>query len=117
MAKEIVRTGANGRCSKCTAYDGLVFISGITTVDIEADMQGQVTDVLAQIDKLLALNGTSKHRVLSATVTLCSMAEYGDFNAVWDEWVDDGFEPACAVAEGRLALSEYRVQISLVAAQ
>ncbi len=117
MAKEIVRTGANGRRSKCTAYGGLVYVSGITTVVLEADMREQARDVFAQIDKLLAINGTDKTRVLFANVTLCSMEEYGDFNAIWDEWVADGFEPARSVTQGKLPLQEYRLKVSLTAAQ
>ncbi len=41
MAKEIVRTGANGRSSKCTAYGGLGYVSGITTVVLEGGMREQ----------------------------------------------------------------------------
>lgn len=114
---EIVRTGGNGRRSACVAYDGLVYFSGITTVDIEADAKGQVQDILSQIDKLLAANNSDKRRVLSASVVLKTMADYGAFNAVWDEWVADAYEPARSVAQGELALPEYRVKISLVAAQ
>lgn len=118
MAKEIVRTGGNGRRSKCVAYGGLVYVSGTTTVDIEADIREQAQDVLDQIDKMLAANGSDKRRVLSATITLTDMEhDYGDFNAVWDEWVVDGYEPARSVSQGKLALPEYRVKIALVAAQ
>lgn len=118
MAKEIVRSGGNGRRSKYVAYNGLVYVSGTTTVDIEADIRGQTRDVLEQIDKMLAAAGSDKRRVLSATITLKDMeSDYGDFNAVWDEWVVDGFEPARSVSQGKLALAQYKVKIALVAAQ
>lgn len=118
MAKEIMRTGSNGRRSKCVAYGGLVYVSGITTVDLDADIREQTKDVLDQIDKMLAANGSDKLRVLSATITLKDMEhDYGDFNAVWDNWVADGYEPARSVTGGKLALPEYRVKIALVAAQ
>lgn len=113
---DIRRTGGNGRRSSCVACNGTLYISGITTVDIEADTAGQVRDVLGQIDRLLAHNGTGKHNVLNATIYLRSIDDYGTFNAVWDEWVDDGYEPTRSVIEARLALAEYRVKISLVAA-
>ncbi|MDL2293654.1 RidA family protein [Ruminococcaceae bacterium OttesenSCG-928-D13] len=114
---EIIRTGGNGRRSTCTAHGGLVYVSGITTVLLEADITGQTQDVLNQIDRLLAANGSNKTRVLSADITLADMADYGNFNAAWDQWVSDDNEPARRVAGGQLALSEYRVKISLVAAQ
>ncbi len=113
---EIVRTGGNGRRSSCVAYGGLLYISGITTVDLAADTAGQVQNVLEQIDKLLVFHGTNKHQVLSATIYLKDMADYGAFNSAWDEWVDDGHEPARSVAQATLPVEEYRVKIAMVAA-
>lgn len=114
---KIARTGGNGRRSTCTAYGGMVYLSGITTVDLEADIAGQARDVFTQIDRLLAANGSDKHCVLSANVILADMADYGNFNAAWDEWVTDGYEPARTVFGGRLALPEYRIKVAVVAAQ
>ena len=117
MNKGIVRTGGNGRRSACVAYGGLVYVSGITTVDLAADTAGQARDVMAQIEKLLLANGSHKNRLLSVNVTLRDMADYGHFNAVWDEWVVDAYEPARNVTGGELALPEYRIKISGIAAQ
>lgn len=119
MAKNsgVERFGGNGRRSACVAYGGLVYVSGITTVNLEGDIATQARDVLGQIDRLLASAGSSKAGVLSAQVVLRSMQDYGAFNGVWDLWVDDGDEPARCVFEGALELPEYRLKISVVAAQ
>ncbi|MDL2219323.1 RidA family protein [Ruminococcaceae bacterium OttesenSCG-928-O06] len=114
---EIKRTGGNGRRSTCVAHGGLVYVSGITTVDIAADVRGQAQDVFSQMDRLLAANGASKDSVLSATVYLGTMADFGDFNAEWDLWVTDAYEPALSVVQAALPLPEYRVMVSLIAAQ
>lgn len=115
--KEIVRFGGNGRRSKCVVHGGLIYISGITTVDLQADTKGQTTDVLEQIDKLLASCGSKKENVLSASICLSNIANYGDFNSVWDQWATDGYEPARNVFEGKLELEEYLVKIAIIAAQ
>ena len=114
---DIVRYGGNGRRSTCVAHGGLVYVSGITTVDIEAKTADQARDIFAQIDKVLASFGTDKRRVLTTTVYLTSIEDYGAFNSAWDEWVVDGYEPARSVVQAQLALPEYRVKVSLVAAQ
>lgn len=114
---EIKRNGGNGRRSLSVVSNGLVYTSGITSTNLEADITGQTQDVLRVIDNILARNGTDKTRVLSATVTLADMADYGAFNAVWDEWVIDGLEPARSVTGGALAVPEYRVKIAVIAAQ
>ena len=68
------------------------------------------------IDNILARNGIDKTRVLTAAITLADMADYGAFNAVWDAWVVDGYEPARSVTGGQLAVPEYKIKISVTAA-
>lgn len=114
---DIKRNGTNGRRALSVVHGGLVYTSGITTTDLEADITGQTRDVLRVIDNILARNGTDKSRVLTATVTLADMADYGEFNAVWDAWIVDGCEPARSVTGGHLAVPEYRIKIAVVAAQ
>ena len=113
---EIKRNGANGRRSLSVVHGGLLYTSGITTTDLEADITGQTKDVLRVIDNILTRNGTDKSRVLTATITLADMADYGAFNAVWDSWIVDGCEPARSVTGGALAVPEYRIKISVIAA-
>ena len=113
---DIKRNGGNGRRSLSVEYNGLLYTSGITSTDLEADITGQARDVLRVLDNILQRHGIDKNRVLTAAVTLADMADYGAFNAVWDEWVIDGFEPARSVTEGRLAVPEYKVKIAVTAA-
>ena len=113
---EIRRSGGNGRRSSCVAHGGLLYISGITTVNLELDAKEQAKDIFTQLDRLLALYGTDKRRVLSATVHLQTMDDYGAFNAAWDEWVDDSYEPARSVVGAALPLPGYLVKVGLVAA-
>lgn len=113
---EIRRNGTNGRRALSVAWGNTLYTSGITTTDLAGDITAQTQDVLDQLDDILRRGGSDRSRVLSATVTLADMADYGAFNAVWDQWVSDGFEPVRSVTQGRLAVPEYKVKISLVAA-
>ncbi|MEG2930418.1 MAG: RidA family protein [Ruthenibacterium sp.] len=113
---EIERNGANGRRALSAAHGGVLYTSGITTTDLEGDITAQTQDVLQVIDNILARHGIDKHKVLQVSVTLADMADYGAFNALWDLWVDDGFEPTRSVTGGQLAVPEYRVKISVIAA-
>ena len=105
---EIRRNGTNGRRAQSVACGDTLYTSGITSTDLAGDITAQTQDVLKQLDDILRRGGTNRNHVLSA--------DYGAFNAVWDQWVVDGFEPVRSVTEGRLAVSEYKVKISLVAA-
>ncbi|MEG1380939.1 MAG: RidA family protein [Ruthenibacterium sp.] len=113
---DIKRNGTNGRRAQSVAYNGILYTAGITSTDLAADITGQTEDVLHMIEHLLAQAGTNKSRVLSANITLADMADYGAFNALWDLWVVDGFEPVRSVTGGALAVPEYRIKISVIAA-
>lgn len=110
------RSAANGRRSTCISYGGTLYTSGVTTTDLAGDIAAQAENVLAQLDTLLAAYGTDKHQVLMAHIFLADMQDYAAFNAVWDTWVDDGFEPCRCVVQAGLPLPEYRVKIALTAA-
>ncbi len=110
---EIVRAGGNGRCSTCVLYGGVLYIGSIATVDLTADMRVQAMDVFSQLDRLMAQNGTDKTRILCADVVVQNLAELGDFNQAWDEWITDGHEPVRKVTIADLKLPEYKVSICL----
>lgn len=114
---KITRTGGNGRRSLSCEQANLVYTSGITSTKLAGDTKEQTADVLSQLDRILQKNGTDKTKVLKATVYLSNMDDYGAFNSVWDQWVIDAFEPVREVTEARLALAEYKVKVSVIAAK
>ncbi len=73
--------------SSVVAFDGLVFT--VATADTyELDMRKQAAEALANLDKQLAMAGTDKSRLVSATVYITDMALKPQMNEVWDAWVD-----------------------------
>jgi len=80
-----------------------------------ADTVAQTRDILAQIDALLAEAGTSKAKLISASIWLRDIAHFGQMNTVWDEWVDKDNLPVRATVEARLAAPELLVEIQVTA--
>jgi enamine deaminase RidA (YjgF/YER057c/UK114 family) len=95
---------------------GTIYLAGQVAEDPKADITGQVRQVLAQIDTLLAEAGSDKSRLLSATIYLPDMADFPALNAVWETWVVPGATPARATVQANLAAPEYKVEIQVVAA-
>jgi len=95
---------------------GTIYLAGQVAADPKADISGQVRQVLAQIDALLAEAGSDKSRLLSATIYLPDMADFPALNAVWETWVVPGATPARATVQANLAAPEYKVEIQVVAA-
>jgi enamine deaminase RidA (YjgF/YER057c/UK114 family) len=95
---------------------GTVYLAGQVAADRNADITGQTRQVLAQIDALLAESHSDKSKILSATIYLPDMADFGALNAVWEQWVVPGHTPARATVEAKLAAPEIKVEIQIVAA-
>ncbi|NQE49919.1 endoribonuclease [Herbaspirillum rubrisubalbicans] len=106
--------------SKIVKYGGLVYLCGQTangSASAEADITAQTHEVLSRIDALLAEAGSQRDRILSTTIYLRDIADFGAMNAVWDAWVPAGTAPARTTLEARLGASSLLVEMTVVAAQ
>ena len=65
-------------------HNGTIYLAGQVAADAKQDITGQVKQVLAQIDSLLAEVGSDKTKILSATIFLPSIADFPALNAVWE---------------------------------
>ena len=111
----LTRLEPGPRMSQVVVHGGLVHISGQVGRD-GTEVGPQTRAVLKEIDRLLALAGTDKSRLLSVTIWLADMADFAAMNAVWDEWVDKANPPARATGEAKLAKPIYRVEMMVTAA-
>ena len=95
--------GSSPTRSRAVIHDGLVFTVA-TTRTKSPSLYDQTRDALAQLDATLAECGTSKSRLLSATVYITDIAAKPEMNRAWDEWIDRANPPqrACigAALEG-----------------
>ena len=113
---DIKRIETGPRMSQAVVHNGTVYLAGQVGKP-GASVTEQTTEVLAQIDRLLAECGSDKTRILSAQIWLASMGDFAEMNAVWDGWAPQGHTPARATGESALATSDYKVEIIVVAAQ
>ena len=113
---DIKRIETGPRMSQAVVHNGTVYLAGQVGKP-GASVTEQTTEVLAQIDRLLAECGSDKTRILTAQVWMADMADFAEMNAVWDAWVPAGHAPARATGESALATPDYKVEIIVVAAQ
>lgn len=112
----ITRFETGARMSQAVVHNGTVYLAG-QVGEPGSDVATQTKQVLAQVDRLLALAGSDKTKILSAQIWLADMADFQKMNAVWDGWVAAGHAPARATGESKLAGPEYFVEIIITAAQ
>ena len=102
--------------SRAVVHGDTVYLARIVAGNPDADVAIQTRQILEAIDGLLATAGTSKSKILTATIWLADMSTFGEMNSVWDAWVDPGNTPARATVEARLAAPAYKVEIMVIAA-
>jgi len=82
----VVRHEPSDILSLCTEGGGLVFTAGIVAKKLDQDVKGQAAEILREIDRLLAKAGTSKSKVLSATIWVTDIRNRALMNEAWTAW-------------------------------
>jgi len=103
-------------------YAGLVVHCGTVHLckvddDCTQDVRGQTRQVLAEIDRTLALCGSNRSRLLQVTVWLKDIADFGAMNEVYGAWIDRDNLPCRATVQSALAGEDILVEIKCVAAR
>jgi len=80
--------GLTSTRSRAVATDDLVFTVAVAPDPVPPSVYQQAVKMLARIDESLALCGTDKSSVLTATIYLADITQKAEFNRAWDEWVD-----------------------------
>lgn len=113
----ITRHESGAVYSKAVEANGFVFTAGIVANDTAADVRGQTEQVLAEIDRLLALCGTGRTAIVSATIWLPDIRLREAMNLAWTAWTGGRDVPARACIEAKLADPAMLVEIAVVAAK
>ena len=111
----ITRHEANAVYSKCVEANGFVFTAGIVPANLAADAKGQAVEVLAEIDRLLALAGSDKSKVVIANLWLADVRHREAVNEAWSAWMGGQNAPARATVEAKLVDPRMLVEIGVIA--
>ncbi|HLX81064.1 MAG TPA: RidA family protein [Burkholderiales bacterium] len=101
--------------SLAVEHGDTVYLAGIVARNLKNDIKGQTEEVLAEIDRLLAKAGSSKSKLLSATIWVTDIRNRAPMNEVWTRWVDPKNLPVRACVEAKLADPAGLVEIMVTA--
>jgi enamine deaminase RidA (YjgF/YER057c/UK114 family) len=113
----IERIEAGPIMSMAVVHGDTVYLSGLVGNDLDADVAGQTSQILARIDELLAQAGSDKSKLLKANIWLTDIGTWSQMNEVWSAWVVEGSTPARATVEANLAHPKVKVEIMVEAAR
>ena len=94
-----------------------VFTAGAIADDLTLDVEGQAREAFRDLDKFLAMCGSSKSRILSCVIWLSDIRLRDAMNRAWLAWVDKDDLPARACVEGKMADPECLFEIQVIAAK
>jgi enamine deaminase RidA (YjgF/YER057c/UK114 family) len=92
----IERIGPSEIMHDVVVSNGVLYLGGITGDDMSGDMYAQTKELLASADEVLASAGSSKKKLLSATIFITDFAQKPEMNRAWAEWLDPADMPARA---------------------
>lgn len=113
----VVRHESSDILSLCVESGNLVWTAGIVAKKLDQDVKGQAAEILREIDRLLAKAGTSKSKVISATIWVSDIRNRASMNEAWTAWADPKNLPGRACVEAKLADPRMLVEIAVVAAK
>ncbi len=103
--------------SNAVEANGFVFTAGVVAKDVTSDTKGQTEEILKEIDRLLALGGTDKSKVVSATIWVTDIRNRERMNEAWNAWTGGKNLPGRACIEAKLADPRLLVEIAVIAAK
>ena len=114
---KIERHEVGPRMSQAVAHGDRVYLAGQVAKDMAGkSVAEQTKEILQIIDKLLAMAGSDKTKLLQAQIFLTDISKFGEMNKVCEAWVSPGNTPARATVQSTLARPAALVEIMVTAA-
>ena len=112
----IRRLAPEARLAGATVHGNTVYLAGQVADDTSLDAEGQMADILAQIDALLTEAGTDRRHLLAVQIFIQDLADLPAMNRAWDAWIDSAHLPARATVQAKLANPSWRIEVTGIAA-
>ena len=112
----ITRHEVGPMMSKVVEHGGVVYLAGLTADDSSGDIKAQTRQILDTIDRNLAMAGSDKSKLLTATIYVTDIRNRPAMNQIWNAWIDPANPPTRACVETNLA-GETLVEIVVTAAK
>lgn len=113
----VKRMHTQTRMSKIVIHRETVYLCGQVCDNTADDIKAQTQQTLAKVDALLREAGSSKEKILTALIHIKTMDDFKGMNEVWDAWSPEGNAPARTCVAAPMANPDYRVEITVTAAQ
>lgn len=112
---KIERFDFDTRIHHAVKHNDVIYLTGQVGTPGKSPKE-QTIEILEKIDRLLALAGSDKSKILSTILWLDDLRDFDEVNKVWDEWVDMEHAPARSTGQARMSKAGMLVEIIVTAA-
>lgn len=98
-------------------HNGVLYLGGIAAEDLTQDLAGQTRQALQEVDRVLAMAGSSRASILQAKVNLHDFKDKAAMHAVWVEWLDGAPLPARSTNGGIQMGEDVLIEVVIIAAK
>lgn len=114
----IERFEISARMSHTVIHGNTVYLAGAIANDLGGDITAQAREALAEVERMLALAGSDKSRLLTTQIWLKDLPrDFAAMNAVWERWLPAGAAPARATCQAEMADAGILVEFIVTAAR
>jgi enamine deaminase RidA (YjgF/YER057c/UK114 family) len=113
---DIKYVGSGTRYSRAVIFNQVAYLAGNVAKEPGPTAAEQARMILSQIEDTLALCGTDKSKLLTATIVFADMRDFDAVNEVWDSWVVPGRLPTRTPIEAKLITPRHLVAMQVTAA-
>lgn len=113
---KIQRFEGTGRMSRAVIAGDVLYLCGQTADPSIPTVTEQTRKALEKCEAQLVKYGSDKRHLLTATIYIKDMSLFAEMNAVWDAWIEDGYEPTRACVAADMAAPGNLVEVVLSAA-
>lgn len=111
----IIRKHTSRRMSEIVIHGNTIYLAG-QVGETGQTVAEQTAEALTHVDRLLIEAGSSRELILQVIIWLKDITDFEAMNNVYDAWVPEGFAPARATSEGKLADPSLLVEFIVTAA-
>jgi enamine deaminase RidA (YjgF/YER057c/UK114 family) len=112
----IQRHGSMARWSEACVHNGVAYLSGQLADDTSEGFVSQFSQTLAAIDRALAMVGSDKSQLLTATIYMKDLTYMPELNAAWEAWLPIGSAPGRTTIQAEMVDPNCLVEITVIAA-
>ncbi len=113
----IERHGRTPIMHRVVEHGGVLYVGGMVAEDRSVGMQGQTTQILERLEKILVPLGSGRDKVLSATIYVTDLGTKAEMNQAWVAFFGEHLPSRATIGVADLGSKDTLLEVVFTAAR